>query len=227
MAPQTNIYVSAAVRNAGPPVSYTESIAALTGEIMDENGLDILDENDDAIQSDDFVLSSTQFDGTVTQYQGRVLFTQNGQEIAAGSGYVSSGVLRAPEGIDFSALDINKDDHIINIIGVGGDAVTASYKILQIQSDELILNRSTTGTGDVTYKVVAAPIFLNPETQETEILEPTAGTVPTGSVPITSYRDRLVWALDRVWYMSRGWIPRRLRLLGGRWRWWTGGCGGQ
>lgn len=197
------IYLSSVTRDAGPPVAYTESLTELNGVITDHNGADITDHTPETIQSESFILASTDFEGTVTQYQGKVVFAQNGQVVSSGTGRVSNGVLSSTAISDFTAEGIETTEHIANITFVDGTVVTGSYSIQQVQNDEVILGSETTGTGACTFSIVAAPKVLDPETQLVTLLAPTSGTIPTGSVAVTSYRDRLVWAKDRVWYMSR------------------------
>lgn len=197
------IYVSEVTRDAGPPVTYTESLTELNGVITDHNGADITDHNSLTIQSENFVLATTDFEGTVTQFQGKVIFAQNGQVISTGSGTVANGVLTSPGVPDWTSLGIEPTEHICNITYTNGTVITGSYLIQIVQDDEVILGNVNTGSGDCTFEIVAAPKVLDPETQTVSLLSPTVGTIPTGSAVITGYRDRLVWAQDRVWYMSR------------------------
>ena len=204
------IYVSSATRSiVNGVVTYTETLNEINANITDHLGADITDHLSDPISTASFVLTGTgnAYSGNVAVYQGSVIFAQPREVIQAttAGATVSSGILQDTAGTNFQQIGIDPTTHVVNILTTAAGASVGSYKISSITSGSIVLVDTTVGTGGaITYEVVTAPKILDVENRTSEIINPTGGTFPSGdNAIIATYRDRLVWAVGTVWYMSR------------------------
>lgn len=202
----TSIYISSAVRNeAGGLVYYDEVLNQMNGAVQDQNSADILDENGAPIQSTSFAISddANPYAGNVTAYQGDVIALRNTPPSWSGTATVTNGVITSGSITDWTTLGIDPAVAAINITGGTGVNV-GSYNIVSITATEIIVTPSTTGTGTADLVAANGPVRIDPEDRTVGLVQCTGGTFPSSeNAIITTYRDRLVWAVGSVWYMSR------------------------
>lgn len=116
---------------------------------------------------------------------------------------------------DWTALGINKEDHVIVITSTGatGRAVVGVYHIDTISAGS-ITALTAMASGDETtvgYRIERALKVYDPAAETFTLAQHTAGIQPTNCSLIALYRDRIVLAGDpqypHVWYMSRSGTP--------------------
>jgi len=203
----TSIYLSSAERiETGGLVYYDETLIQLNGAIQDQSSLDITDENDEIIQSTSFAITDGEnaYTGHVTAYQGDIIAIRNSPATYTGTAVVTNGVITSDGTVDdWTKLGIDPALLVVNITGGTGVNV-GSYSIVSITSSEIIVSPASTGVGTATIEVVNGPLRIDPDSRTIELIPCTGGTFPPskGAI-ITTYRDRLVWAVGSVWYMSR------------------------
>lgn len=202
------IYVSSATRSVvNGVVQYEEVLNELNANITDHLGASITDQDSEAITTASFALTGegNPYSGNVAVYQGTVILSQPYESVLSGTGTISSGQIQDSSVSDFRLEGIDVDTHIVNITAAATGATVGSYSISSITSGYIALDDTTQGSGgSVSYSVVTAPKQLDVENRSVSVLTPNGGTIPSGSgAIITTYRDRLVWAVERVWYMSR------------------------
>ena len=91
----------------------------------------------------------------------------------------------------------------INITGGSGVNV-GSHNITSITASEIIVSPTTTGSGTANITAANGPVIIDPDARTVGLVQCTGGTFPSSeNAIITTYRDRLVWAVGSVWYMSR------------------------
>lgn len=203
-----SIYVSSATRSTvNGTVQYNEVLNEINGAITDQNGATITDHNNELIETISFVLSGegNAYAGNVTVHQGAVIFAQPAETVFNNTGVLTNGTLTSNNVTDFTLIGADKSQHVVNITVGQSGTLLGSYKISSITSGSIVFTTNSTGTnGAVSFSVVNAPKTLDVENRSIDVVTPTAGTFPSGAASIiTTYRDRLVWAVDRVWYMSR------------------------
>jgi len=201
------IYVSSATRSVvNGVVQYDEVLNELNADITDHLGASITDESSEAISTASFALTGdgNPYSGNVAVYQGSVILSQAYENILTASGTISAGIVQGGAA-NFQLVGIDVDTHVLNITVAATGATVGSYRIASVASGSITLTDTTQGTGgSLTYSIVTAPKVLDVENRDVTVLTPTGGTFPSGSgAIITTYRDRLVWAVERVWYMSR------------------------
>lgn len=207
----SGIYVSSATRSVvNGVVKYTEVLNELNANITDHLGAAITDESSDALSTASFALTGAgnPYSGNVAVYQGNVILSQPYESILSGTtatATISSGILQDSSVANFQLQGIDVDTHVVNITSAATGATVGSYKIASISSGSITLVDTSQGTGgNLDYSVVTAPKQLDVENRSVSVLTPSGGTFPSGAgAIITTYRDRLVWAVERVWYMSR------------------------
>lgn len=198
------------------PITYTESLAPLSGELCTEAGETILTEASDEIIIDEFDLVSINRD-LVVQYQGTVIL--GAEESVVQSGTESTATVEGTGGdtttlddsgiADWTALGIDPEIHWVDIESTSADVADGTYKIASVASGSVTLTGNVFGSGatdgpdacDFTIRVGVRE--LDPETPTVDLLTPTGGIVPSDADAVTVYRDRLVWGAGRTWYMSR------------------------
>lgn len=203
-----SIYVSSATRSTvNGIVQYNEVLNEINGAITDQSGATITDHNGELIETISFVLSGegNAYAGNVTVHQGSVIFAQPAENVFNSTGVLTNGTLTSNNVTDFTLIGADKSQHVVNITVGQSGTLLGSYKISSITSGSIVFTTNSTGTnGAVSFSVVNAPKTLDVENRSIDVVTPTAGTFPSGAASIiTTYRDRLVWAVDRVWYMSR------------------------
>lgn len=204
----TSVYISSATRSeTNSVVSYSETLNQLNGAIKDQNDADILDQNNQIIQSTTFAISddANPYSGNVAAYQGDVITVQNLGAVWTGTGNVTNGVISSDGTVsDFTTLGIDPAIYVINIVS-GTGATVGSYTITSITASQIVLSSTATGTATgASLQAVPGPRRIDPDTRTVSMVPCTGGTFPaSASAIITTYRDRLVWAAGTVWYMSK------------------------
>lgn len=203
-----SIYISSATRTTvNGTIQYSEVLNEINGAITDQTGATITDHDTELIETTSFVLTGegNAYSGNVTVHQGSVIFSQPEETVVDGTGILTNGTLTSSGVADFTLIGADKSQHVVNITVGQTGTLLGSYKMSSIASGSIVFTTSSTGTnGAVSFSVVNAPKTVDVENRTVDVITPTGGTFPSGSTAIiTTYRDRLIWAVDRVWYMSR------------------------
>jgi hypothetical protein len=97
--------------------------------------------------------------------------------------------------------------HVVDITSTNVNVRSGTYKISSVSAGNLTLaaNPMITGSGPIacTYAIRVGVRRLDPDAPNLSLLVPTAGFIPIGTDAVAVYRDRVVWAIGRTWYMSR------------------------
>lgn len=187
-----------------PPITYSESLSPLSGELTTEQGVVITTEQGVPIIVNDFDLSDVSVT-TVVSYKGRLIIGSNGQEIVAGSGSVSGTALTDGAVPDFEALGVDPGVHWVEV-REGTDVVPGTYLIDSVSGGTVTLASDPTtspGAKSIEYAIVTGVRVLDTEASTLTLMTPSGGFIPTGASAVAVYLDRLVWAVGRNWYMSR------------------------
>ena len=229
---EDNIYVGQSIANGTSyPITYSESLGAISGNIVAEastyDEYDIITEDGlNTLVLYDFDVAVTGSDVAVN-YRDRVIIGSDGSYHVGSSGtfngtavspstatlswdagssemrLLASGSLN-PTVSDWTTEGIEPTGDYVEILTSTGTTPLKTYKILSAATaGYLVIGNTDIGGGTVTYSIRSALRDLDPNTPTIDVLTPTAGYVPVGSDDIVSYRDRLVHAKNRTWYMSR------------------------
>lgn len=209
------------------PISYAEVLGPISGNIGTEGGDDLVTENANSGDTGpnynlviyDFNVEGSA-NGLVSNYRDVVLIDSDGATVEGavttdlsdrtGSVTYSSGLKLSDTGVaDWTAEDLDTDVVYVEITVTQGAVIsTGTYRISSVSSSDLTLvggDPVSTGasTDSVTYSIKNAVRSLNPNTPSLTVLYPSGGFVPLNSDYVVTYRDRLVWAKNRTWYMSK------------------------
>jgi hypothetical protein len=212
------------------PVTYSETLSTLTGELLTENGDNIIAENGDIIILFNFNTEGSG-QGLVTAYRDKVIINSDDQPVTAASfgGTFSSrsgvveyqaGELRLDDAVDpviWTNESVDSDVHYVEItnnssnptlINSGTYRINLAYTGYITISGAPYIGTPTNGdTESITYSIKNGVRELDPNAPSIGILQPLGGYVPMAADYVISYRDRLVWAKNRTWYMSRQGSP--------------------
>jgi hypothetical protein len=218
---QDNIYIGQSIADSSSaPITYTESLSPLSGNLITEAGDNIeLETSTDVLIVFDFNVDISQ-DGIATNYRDVVIIGGDGDYLEGNTkvfGSSSGGELGT---LSYTSSEVRLDDinitnwnneniddtvHYVEILS-GAGVTLGTYQIDSIDPSGghiVLVSSASIGTGSVTYSIRDAARSLNPNTPSINVLVPTGGFVPLAADEVTSYRDRLVWAKNRTWYMSR------------------------
>lgn len=209
------------------PISYAEVLGPISGNIGTEGGDDLVTENANSGDTGpnynlviyDFNVEGSA-NGLVSNYRDVVLIDSDGATVEGavttdlsdrtGSVTYSSGLKLSDTGVaDWTAEDLDISVVYVEITVTQGAVIsTGTYRITSVSSSDLTLvggDPISTGasTDSVTYSIKNAVRSLNPNTPSLTVLYPSGGFVPLNSDYVVTYRDRLVWAKNRTWYMSK------------------------
>lgn len=177
----------------------------------------------DIIYGSEIVLYDFNVDGSnssaVTNYRDTVIVNADDQPLSgfdtltADSLIYNGTELRLTDTSvgDWTATAVDDDVHYVELTVVSGTATVISegtYEVTSIQSGYLVLSGATplstaTESATVSYSIKVGVRQINPNTPSIGVLSPAGGFVPMNADDVVSYRDRLVWAKNRTWYMSR------------------------
>ena len=183
------IYRSRSQRNEDSTISYFDYLELISGDIG----------------SGQTSLSAT---ASVAVHTGRqlVLIADGAQPIIDGTnGSLASAVLTISE----DTGDVDVDDHIAYLVKSGCPGIqVGAYEISSKTSNTLTLNVSTltTGVGNGTveeYQVRKGNKYVDLKNGTSGLFLATTGVAPQGANLVAVYRDRIVWIMDNLWYMSR------------------------
>ena len=197
-----NIYLGRSIASGDSvPITYTEGLQPLTGDLLTEDGRPLLTESGDTLVIDDFQVGAVNRRGVIA-YQGQVIIGPNDVKIAEGSGTVDGDQLTDSTVADWTALAIDPDVHWVEIVGQG--TTFGTYRIDSVSPGSITFERPANTTAEVVTYVVREGIrVIDPETTTLSLLRTTAGTPPVNADAVAVFRDRLVWAVGRTWFMSR------------------------
>lgn len=187
------------------PISYTESLSPITGEIGTESGLTLTTESGVELVIDEYDLDSIDR-GVVIEYAGNVIIGAQDSVLNEGSGTVGASTLDSGAVANWTTLGIDTAIHWVDITSTSTNVRSGTYRIASVASGNLTLasNPLLSGASEsVTYKIRVGVRMLDPQTPDIALLTPTGGFVPVGADAVAVYRDRVVWAIGRTWYMSR------------------------
>jgi len=218
-----NIYKGESVANGTePPISYSETLNALSGELATEDGDTLITEvASNTIIIDDFNVTGIDPE-VVTQYGDSVIIGSDGEVLFSGTdGDINpSGQFDDDAGTDWTdpngdGISVDPEQHYLEItadaattaeVYLGTFAIgSVSSTVITLTADPRLDTSQATTTGKLTYQIVNAVRDLNPNTPSIATLSPvgTGGFIPTNADAVISYRDRLVFATARLWEMSR------------------------
>jgi hypothetical protein len=188
------------------PITYTEGLSPISGEILTEDGTELTTEGDDVLVIDDFNLLSVDRN-QVIEYAGNVIVGAKDSVLQSGTGTVGTSSLDDAGVADWTTLGIDIAIHWVDITSTNATVRSGTYRISSVASGNLTLasNPMITGAGPIacTYTIRVGVRLLDPTTPNISLLSPTGGFVPVGTDSVAVYRDRVVWAIGRTWYMSR------------------------
>lgn len=209
------------------PVTYSEALNTLTGDLIAENGDNLITEDGvDTLILFDFNTEGSG-GGLVATYRDKVIMNSDDQVISAvgfsgnydsrgGTVTFQGGELRLDDATVSVVWTNENVDQAVHYVEITNSAVTptlvksGTYKIGSINSGYItIVGANYIGTptnGDnesVTYSIKNGVRELDPNAPSIGVLAPTGGYVPMAADYVITYRDRLVWAKNRTWYMSR------------------------
>jgi len=203
------------------PYSYTESLTTLTGDLITEAGENVITEDGlDTIILFDFDTEGAG-NGLVTAYRDKVIINSDNQAVTGSLEYSERGGTVSLSGGNLVLTDatsnpvwsdegLDTDVHYVEITNAAQSPVVVSsgtYRISAINSGSLVISGAPAvggvGPETVTYSIKNGVRELDPNSPSLSVMEPVGGYVPLGADYVISYRDRLVWAKNRTWYMSR------------------------
>lgn len=156
--------------------------------------------------------------GISANYRNRVIVNSTGgyitgsKEFSDESGTVSYTGLqqRLFDVADWTTEGIDIDAHYVEVTqGTGQNITSGTYKISSVEQGYLVIegaavpSTASAGSETVTYSIREAVRDIDPSVPSITSLRPTGGYVPLDTTDVIAYRDRLVWASGRTWYMSR------------------------
>ena len=182
--------------------TYSETLGAVSGDLLIEDGTVLTTEGGDDIFLADFTNESVER-GKAQAYQDKVVVAAG--DVAdddlsyAGTEYSLTMTSGAFPG-DWSAVNVDKYFAVVTDHATA--SVNRAYNIQTANGSTLALEGAT-ASGSATVKIVPAHRIFDPTTSTLEPITLTGGTPPEDIDTMTVYRDRLVMTDGRVWYMSR------------------------
>lgn len=188
------------------PITYTEGLAPLSGDIQTEAGVDLMTEANVVLVVDEFDLAAVDR-AAVVEYAGKVVIGAQDSVLRSGSGTVGTNSLDDVSVPNWTTIGIDIAIHWVDITSTDPNVRNGTYRIASVASGNITLaaNPMLTGVGpaNVTYVIRVGVRLLDPEQPNISLLNPTGGFAPVGADAVAVYRDRLVWAIGRTWFMSR------------------------
>lgn len=120
-------------------------------------------------------------------------------------GVISGTSLDSASVSDWTTLGIDTDDDKVVILSATGATVAGAYDISTIASGNLTLSSSPGDGTAATFYIQRCPKIYDPASNTLVKWTATTGkgSVPVGYPNIITYRDRMVFAGDTAWFMSR------------------------
>ena len=199
------------------PVGYNEILSSLSATLATEGGDIIIDEDDSSgdvpLITFDFSVEITS-NGVSAAYRDRVIINSQGGSIASDTAVTATstgGVITLSKaGTDWTTLgiDANGNTHYIELTASAEQVVyNGTYKVVSVTTTLLTIAGPpavvSSGAENVSYSIKEAVRDLNPSVPSLTVLSPSGGFVPLDADDVITYRDRLVWATGRTWYMSK------------------------
>ena len=188
------------------PITYSEGLSPLSGDIFTEDGIELTTEDDEVLVIDEFDLASVDR-GVVIEYAGDVIIGVQDSVLISGTGTVATSAMDDDDVANWTTIGIDIAIHVVDITSTNANVRSGTYRISSVSAGNLTLaaNPMITGSGPIacTYAIRVGVRRLDPEAPNLSLLVPTAGFVPVGTDAVAVYRDRVVWAIGRTWYMSR------------------------
>ena len=106
---------------------------------------------------------------------------------------------------DWTTLGIDADDDVVVLTNGTGSVTDGVYGIASVSADYVTLASAAGGSGSCSYEIRRGAKVYDPKADTLTLWFAASGKgqVPQGCPVICRYRDRLVMAADRIWYMSR------------------------
>jgi len=188
------------------PITYSEGLSPISGEIQTEDGVELTGEDDVVLVIDEFNLDSVDRN-VVVEYAGDVIIGARDSVLNSGTGTVGTSSLDSVGVADWTTIGIDTSIHVVDITSANVTVASGTYKIASVASGNLTLatNPMLSGSGPIacTYSIRVGVRLLDPEAPNISLLTPTGGFIPVGADAVAVYRDRVVWAIGRTWFMSR------------------------
>lgn len=147
-----------------------------------------------------------------TEFNQKLYIADYGDDVLTGSsGTIDvTGFLLDDAGVaDWTAQNIDTDDHVVVITNGSANVTNGVYSIASLAATELTLVQDAGTTGTCTYRITRGPKIYDPGANTLSLWLATAGKgeVPTGTTLLSLYRGRMSMtgdpALPNVWYHSR------------------------
>lgn len=202
------------------PVTYSEVLSPLSGKLVTESGDNLVTELGDQIVLYEFNVSGSNT-GVVANYRDVVVVGSDGESFGiydnrSGVATYDSGSLELriddSAAIDWTTTGVDTSSFYVEVTNASqspANIVSGTYRISSITASHLVVSGAppvsgaTSSPESISYSIKNAVRSLNPNTPSLDVIQPTGGFVPLGADDVISYRDRLVWAKNRTWYMSR------------------------
>lgn len=200
IATSENVFVSnvTLIGLGTPVVQYNESLSAASGNLATEEGDTLITEEGDTFILTSFALGNVRR-GQAVAYKGQILIAGDGGYFLEGTGTITSNVLTSGAVADWGLAGVTLADHVVEITDhLNGRTVA----IASLSGGGLTLD-ATFANGACTFKIAFPPRLFDPSLSTLVNVTPTAGFIPNRADVLSVYRDRLVWADGRTWYMSR------------------------
>lgn len=167
---------------------------------VDDSGF-LETEDGEFLTTDEFSFATDRL--SAHPYQGSLVVPGSGTVIATGTGRLRNGVFTGDDVADWNALGVDTMTHLLEVQPLRGSAVRqASYVIKFDQGNSLYVD-SGTNRGRCSFRIVDGPKLIDAPSRSVRPLAATIGNIPIGAELVTTYLDRLVFVVGRVWYMSR------------------------
>lgn len=204
------------------PITYSEALSSLTGELITESGDNIITEDGvDTLIVFDFNTEGAG-GGLVATYRDKVIINSNGVALSGhdsvgGTVTFQNGQLQLTRTVSnptWTNEGIDTDVHYVEITNSSASPTlinSGTYKVGTVNSGNIVISGEapigspTNGDSEttITYSIRNGVRELDPNAPSIGVLTPKRGFVPLNADYVIAYRDRLVWATNRTWYMSR------------------------
>jgi hypothetical protein len=132
-------------------------------------------------------------------YKGQIVVAGAATVLASGTGTITNNTFTSAAVSNWSSID--PANHVVKIVD---DTHLGTYQISAVLASSLQINSQTPiASATVQFEIVPAAKIIDPQTATVTIMRTQKGVIPTNAKSLAVYRDRLVWAEGRVWYMSR------------------------
>lgn len=196
---QSTFHVGRSVREFEDGVyKFTPQLVSSGSTVLTEQGDGLLFEDGSSMVVSQFELTNVDR-GLVAVFQGQLAIAFANTMSITGTAEIASNVLTPDIAFDFLAAGVRSDRHYVEVT----DHPSGRTMQITTVTDESLILSGTIADGACTYRIIPAVLLLDVDNLTASPVVPTAGFVPDNPSVMTVFRDRLVWATGREWYMSR------------------------